>query len=203
MERSIAKAADNCGAIVMRGAGYEESMEIGGFYEVECHGPDGKLKWRDTIKNLVTTEGRNALLTHALKGSAYTSTAFVGLVESTGFSAYNATNTMAGLTAAGGGSPTNGWNEATSAMCAARQAITLGTAAAGSLATSSASTHAILATCTIKGCFLALRSTAGVASVATVGSTAGALYSAGNFSGGDKALSNGDTLSVSYTATLT
>ncbi len=42
----------------------------------------------------------------------------------------------------------------------------------------------------------------GTASTATVGNTAGALYSAGLFTGGDKGVGNGDTLSVSYTASL-
>ena len=36
----------------------------------------------------------------------------------------------------------------------------------------------------------------------TVGNTNGALYSAGLFSGGDRAVANGDTLNVSYTASL-
>ena len=52
----------------------------------------------------------------------------------------------------------------------------------------------------IKGAFLLARSTAGTAPSTTVGNTNGALYSAGLFSGGDKSVANGDTLSVTYTA---
>ena len=166
-------------------------------------------KWADEFANVVTTEGKNCGLTHHIKGSAYTATTFLGLIESVGYgfagangSGVAVTNLAASITAAGGASPANGWNEATSAMCASRGTPAWGTAAAGSLAVSSAVAFSILATCTIKGCFLMTRSTAGVAAVATVGSTAGMIYSAGLFSGGDKAVGNGDTLSVTYTASL-
>ena len=46
------------------------------------------------------------------------------------------------------------------------------------------------------------RSAAGTAPTTTVGNTNGALYSAGLFTGGDRAVANGDTLNVSYTASL-
>ena len=47
---------------------------------------------------------------------------------------------------------------------------------------------------TIKGCFLITNS--------TKGGTTGIIYSAGLFSGGDKPVQSGDTLSVSYSASL-
>lgn len=155
--------------------------------------------WSDVFHNTVVTEGKNAILTHFLKGSSYTASQVLGLIESTGYSAISATNTAANITAAGGGSPTNGWNEATSSMCAARQTPSFGTASAGSLA-ASATSHSILATLTSKGAFLMCRSTAGTAPSTTVGNTNGALYSAGLYSGGDRSGVNGDTLQVTYTA---
>lgn len=166
-------------------------------------------KWRDFHYNVVVTEGKNAALTHFLKGSAYTATAFLGLIESTGYgfagangSGVAATNLASSITAAGGASPANGWNEATSSMCAARATPTFGSASAGSLALSSPTSHSILATATIKGGFMIVRSAAGTASTSTVGNTSGALWSAGLFSGGDKGVANGDTLSVSYSTSL-
>jgi hypothetical protein len=40
-------------ASVIRGAGAFEQAAAHGRYEVECIGPDGKVKWRDTIENVV------------------------------------------------------------------------------------------------------------------------------------------------------
>jgi len=157
------------------------------------------LVWEDRFHNTVVTEGKNAILTHFLKGSSYTASQALGLIEDTGYSAISATNTAANITAAGGGSPTNGWNEAPSSTCAARQTPSFGSASSGSLA-ATATSHSLLATDTLKGAFLVCRSIAGTAASTTVGNTNGALYSVGLFSGGDKAGANGDTLNVTYTA---
>jgi hypothetical protein len=162
-----------------------------------------ELAWRDSwAPNLVTTEGKNAALTHVLKGSSYTASNTLGLIEDTGYSAVAAGNTAANITAVGGGSPTNGWNEAPVGTLATRGTPSFGTAGSGSLATSSAVALSIIATDTIKGAFLLIRSGAGTAPTTTVGNTNGALYSAGLFTGGDRAVANGDTLNVTYTASL-
>jgi hypothetical protein len=157
-----------------------------------------ELVWQDRFLNVVTTEGKNAALTHILKGSAYTASQALGLIEDLAYSAVAAGNTAANITT-GSGSPANGWNEAPAATCAARQTPSFGTASGGSLGTSSATAHATLATDTIKGAFLLCRSVAGVAPTTTVGNTSGALLSAGVFSGGDQPVSNGGTLNVTYT----
>lgn len=164
-----------------------------------------ELAWADEwvlAPNLVTTEGKNAALTHLLKGSSYTASNVLGLIEDTGYSAVGASNTAASITAVGGASPANGWNEAPSSTLAARGTPSFGTASSGSLATSSAVSLSIIATDTIKGAFLMIRSGAGTAPSTTVGNTSGALYSAGLFSGGDRSVANGDTLNVTYTASL-
>ena len=159
-----------------------------------------ELVWHDVVHNLITTEGGNALLTHALKGSAYTAAQTMGLIEDTGYTAVAITNTAANITAVGGGSPANGWNEAPVGTCATRGTPSFGTAASKQLATSSAVAFSTLATDTIKGVFLMARSTAAVAPTTTVGNTSGALYSAGLFSGGDQAVTASGTLNVTYTA---
>jgi hypothetical protein len=179
---------------------HDEALHFSGRYTFTCVGSDGQVKWVDYIDNLVPTEGKNAALTHLLKGSGYTASQVLGLIEDTGYTAVGATNTAANITAVGGGSPANGWNEAPVGTCAARATPSFGTASAGSLAASAAA-FSILATDTIKGAFLLCRSTAGVAPSTTVGNTAGALFSAGLFSGGDRAVVNGDTLNVTYTLT--
>lgn len=200
VERANAQA--QAGATVGQNTGVSEHAKATGVFVAECYGADGRLKWRDEFRNTVVTEGKNAALTHFLKGSTYTASQVLGLIEDTGYSAISATNTAGNITAAGGGSPTNGWNEAPSSTCASRGTPSFGTASAGSLATSSAVSFSIIATDTIKGAFLLCRSTAGTAPTTTVGNTNGALYSAGLFSGGDRAVANGDTLNVTYTASL-
>lgn len=157
------------------------------------------LVWEDRFSNLVTTEGKNTILHQFLKGSSYTASQALGLIEDTGYTAVAVGNTAASITAVGGGSPANGWNEAPVGTVAARQTPSFGTAGSGSLA-ATATSHSTLATDTIKGAFLMARSTAGTAPTTTVGNTSGALYSAGTFSGGDQAVSNGGTLQVTYTA---
>jgi hypothetical protein len=159
-------------------------------------------KWTDHFRNTVVTEGKNAFLTHALKGSSYTASQVLGLIEDTGYSAISASNTAASITAVGGGSPANGWNEAPSSTLATRGTPSFGTASSGSLALSSAVSLSIIATDTIKGAFMLMRSAAGTAPTTTVGNTSGAILSAGLFSGGDRAVANGDTLSVSYSLSV-
>lgn len=197
-----AAAADGQGASIQRGAGLQAQAQAEGVYVAKCFDAAGNLKWQDTFHNTVVTEGKNAALTHFLKGSAYTASQVMGLIEDTGYSAIAAGNTAGSITAVGGGSPANGWNEAPVGTCATRGTPSFGTASAGSLATSASVSFSILATDTIKGAFLLCRSTAGTAPTTTVGNTSGALYSAGLFSGGDRAVANGDTLNVSYTASL-
>jgi len=173
---------------------HAEAARAEGKYVVECIGADGKLKWRDTIENVVATVGKNLALDTYLAGASYTVTGpFLGLISSTSFSAVAAADTMAShsgwLEAGGANAPTYTGNRKTAAWSAA---------SGGSKALSSALSFAITGTGTIKGCFLVY----GSAAVNTKDDTNGTLYSAGLFSGGDRAVINGDTVNVSYTASL-
>jgi hypothetical protein len=190
-----------------------EGADASGFYRVEYRDERGVLQWEDAIENVWCLEGSEAVLTHALKGSSYTATCFLGLIESTGYGFAGANGTgvtkgaLAGsITAVGGASPANGWNEAPSSTVATRGTPSFGTASSSGVNSdlvTSAVALSTLETKTIKGCFLIVRSKAGTASVATVGSTAGALLSCGLFTGGDQVVSSGGTLNVTYTARLT
>lgn len=183
----IEKANAGAGGSASKGApcGIVEQVHAGGVYSVECVGPDGVVKWRDTIANLVTTAGKNDALDKYLAGSAYTAAWYVGLIDLTSYSAVAAGDTS---------SSHAGWLESTAYSNANRIAATFAAASGGSKATSAASAFSINATATIKGCFLITNN--------TKGGTTGILYSAGLFSGGDKAVANLDTLNVSYTASL-
>lgn len=224
-EKGNARAA--CGAEVIRGGGMSEQAEAHGRYRFECVGPveerrmeyvmlrdayhvaemDGdteemarvgalietipmETKWTDSIDNVVTTVGKNDALDKYLAGSGYTAAWFLGLISSTSFSAVAAADTM---------SSHAGWLEAGSTNAPAysqgtRPSAAFAAASGGSKATSAPSSYSITSAGTVKGAFLTSNS--------TKDGTTGILYSAGLFTGGDKVVGNGDTLNVSYTASL-
>lgn len=171
-----------------------EHAEAHGQYHVRCLGPDGKVKWEDVAENTVTTVGRNLALDTFLAGSSYTATGpFMGLISSTSYSAVATADTM---------SSHSGWLEAGLANAPTytgnRPTCVWSAASSASKALSASLSFAITSTGTVKGCFLVY----GTGALATKDTTAGTLYSAGLFSGGDKAVQNLDTLQISYTASL-
>lgn len=182
-EKADANSRGDCG--IGRNSGASERAEAHGRYVVECRGADGALRWREDIDNLVTTAGKNDALDKYLAGSAYTAAWYLGLISSASYTAV-----AAGDTAGSHG----GWTEATGYSQASRATASFASASAGSKSLSSAAVFSINANATIKGCFLISNS--------TKGGTTGVLYSAGLFTGGDKVVQSGDTLNVSYTASL-
>ncbi len=146
------------------------------------------IAWTEEIRNLVTTEGKNDQLTQYFKGSAYTATPFLGLVNNAGFTAYSTGDTAAQI----GG--TNGWAEGTPYSNATRVAWVGGTASGGSIDnTASVAAFNINATLTVRGGFVATSS--------TKNGTAGKLYGEADFSVARSVVS-GDTLNVTSTFTL-
>lgn len=182
MEKLNALSAAHSG--IGRAAGLGERAEAHGHYVVECRDAAGNLKWSDEIENLVTTAGKNDLLDKYLAGSAYTAAWYLGLVDGGSTPTYALADTMASH---------SGWTESTAYSNGTRPTPTFNAAASGSKATT-ATAFSINATATIAGCFLANNS--------TKGGTTGTLYSCGSFSGGNKAVASGDTLSVTYTASV-
>lgn len=187
-------AAATADASVTRGAGMAEEAHAHGRYFVQCFDKDGNLKWEDTAENVVTTVGKNLALDTYLAGAAYTVTGpYMGLISSTSYTAVSAADTMTSH---------SGWLEAGNANAPTytgnRKTAAWSSAASGSKSLSAALSFAITGTGTVKGCFL----TYGSGASATVDNTGGTLYSAGLFTGGDKIVASGDTLNVSYTASL-
>lgn len=185
-ELETAISAESNGAAVGRSAGAVSGAEAHGRYEVQCFDKDGNLKWSDAIENLVTTVGKNDALDKHLGGSAYTAAWYMGLIGAASYTAIAVGDTAASHA---------GWTESTAYSEGARPTASFSAASSGSKALSSAVVFTMNANTTIKGCFLI--------SNATKGGTTGVLYSAGLFTAGDKVLQTGDTLQVSYTASLT
>ena len=180
-----AKATDAQSASLVAGTGANETLSITGAYTVECFDSEGNLKWSEQIKNLVVTVGKNSMLNEFFSGSNYTAAWYLGLVNGASSPSYNAADTM---------SSHSGWTEFTSYSNSTRPAPTWGSASSGSKATT-ATAFNINGSGTVAGAFMTTDD--------AISGTGGTLYSAGNFSGGSRTVASGDTLNVTYTATLT
>ena len=167
----------------MNDSGLTAKFTLENYWQVECIGPDGKLKWSDEFTNLVVNAGLNDSLDKHLKGSSYTAAWYVGLISGTPTVA--AGDTMASHA---------GWAENQDYTGSTRPTLVLGTVSGQSVDNSaSKASYAINATATIGGAFLV--------NLPTKGQTSGTLYGGGAFSGGNRAVQNGDTLNVTVTAT--
>lgn len=189
-----APATDAIDCAVTRASGMTEAAQAEGRYEFVCYDPDGVEKWREVIDNVVCTVGKNLALDTYLAGSAYTVTGpFMGLISSVGFSAVSAADTM---------SSHAGWVEAGNANAPAysgnRKTAAWSAAAAGAKSLSAALTFTFTGAGTVEGGFLVF----GSGAVNTIDNTSGTLYSAGVFASGSKAVGIGDSVAVSYTASL-
>ena len=153
-----------------------------GKWNVICRDKHGRIKWRDTIDNLVTDAGEDEVLAATLKNAAQAAW-YVMLTDGT-------PTVAEGDTAASHA----GWVEVQTYSESVRETWN-GGAVSGQSVDNSASkaSFSINGTVTVGG--------AALISNNTKGGTSGILYSAGAFSGGDKSLANGDTLDVTATFT--
>jgi hypothetical protein len=170
-------------------------LHVKGRYHVECFEfAGGKKLWTAEIDNTVVTVGKNAMLDNFLAGSSYSVTGpYMGLISSASYSAISASDTMASH---------SGWLEAGSAnaptFSGTRQTAVFSSASGGSKALSAALSFTMTGSGTLEGAFIVL----GSGAVATIGSTAGTLFSAGTFSGGSQAVVSTNVVNVSYSASV-
>jgi len=177
---------DGAAASVIMGGGAAEQVRVHGRYTVWCI-RDGKEIWREEFDNLVTTVGKNDLLDKYLLGSAYTQTVRMGLCGTGTKAAGDTQASHAGWLEVGlANAPTYTGN---------RKDVTMGAAAAG-VSTSPVQAFAITSSGTVAGCFI------NNGGSATKDNTTGILFSAGNFTGGDRIVANLDTLNVTYSLTV-
>lgn len=179
-------------AMMVCGAQVGEAAMLKGVFTFE-HVRDGKVIYSESFPNLVATVGVNQMLDAALAGSAYTVTGpYMGLISSVGYSAISNADTMASHA---------GWTEAgvTNAptYSGTRKTCAWSAASARSKALSSALSFAITGNGTLKGAFINY----GSGATNVIDATTGTLFSAGLFTGGDRAVLSGDTVNVSYSVT--
>jgi hypothetical protein len=185
-----ASSSDIIGAAITRTVASSEKVAAGGVFTVQCIGADGQVKWEENLKNLVVNQGLQDMNTQYFKGVTYTATWYLGL-----YGAAASNNPTASDTAASH----PGFTEIVPYSNATRPAATFAaaTTADPSVITNSASpaSFSIDATATVGGAFLISDNTKS-------GST-GVLFSASDFAApGDRAVSTGDTINVTYTFSL-
>lgn len=191
MSTETSKAQDSVSASLVTNKGATERVGAGGVYTVTCVGADGVEKWSDTFHNLVVNQGLQDMNSKYFQGAGYTAGWYLGLVQGPGSgTTYAAGNTLASH---------SGWTELVpgTAYTGNRKAVTFGTATTADPSvidnSGSPSSFAMLVNSTVvAGAFLC--------SVAS--GTSGVLFSAGDFTGGDKTVDAGDTLNVTYSFSL-
>lgn len=178
---------DAVDATVSRGAGQTELIGLEGVYTFECFDAQGNLKWADQIENLTTNVGRKSLLDSYFANTG--GGAVVMGLKGTGTAAYADTQAShAGwLEVGNANAPTYSGTRKTPAFSATT------TANPAVLATSAAVVFSMTGSGTVAGAFI------NIGGASTIDSTAGILFSAGDFTAGSKTVTSGDTINVSYT----
>jgi hypothetical protein len=184
------KAADAVNVQVGGASAACAKVSGGGRYAIECRDKEGRLKWTAESDNLVVNAGLKDMNDKYFLGSGYTATWFLGL-----YGAGAANNPAAGDTAASHA----GWTESTAYSNATRPAASFAAASTAdpSVISNSGSPAVfnINATATIGGAFLISNS--------TKGGTTGILFSAADFQApGDREVTSGDTLTLTYSFSL-
>ena len=201
MQKELASCGDNAIATLQANVAIPEGMTQEGYYHVECRDAQGNLKWAEEVPNLVVAIGKQLMLDTLLKGSSYSVVGpYLGLTKVSLTPA--ATDTMTTLVTTNAAEFTNYTVGGSAVRGTAVFASSTSTGATPSNVTSSTAT-AITYTITgaggtVYGCFLVT----GTGAVNTQSSTAGTLYSEGNFSVA-KTTTAGDTVSVTYSTTAT
>jgi len=202
MSNELSNFGDHAVASLQANVVAPEGMGVEGSWHVECRDKDGNLKWVEEFPNLVVAAGKELLLNTLLRTSGtYTTVGpFLGLTKVSLTPAATDTMTTLVTTNSGefinytvGGSAVRG----TAAFAAATSTGTTPSNVTSS--TASAITYTITgAGGTVYGCFLVT----GTGAVSTQSSTAGTLYSEGNFSVA-KTTTAGDTVAVTYSTSAT
>jgi hypothetical protein len=187
MSNEIAKLGDAVDATVTRGAGSTEWLGMMGVYTAECYDAQGNLKWSDTIENLTTNVGRQNLLNSYFSNTG--GGAVVMGLMGTGTPAYTDTQSSHStwLEVGNTNAPTYSGTRKTPVFSTATNANP------SVLATSAAVVFSMTGSGTVAGAFI------NIGGSATIDSTTGVLFSAGDFTAGSKTVTSGDTINVTYT----
>jgi len=151
-----------------------------GKFSVLCIDSEGNTKWEQDFPNGITDVGVAYLLNAGFDSGSVTTTWYVGLIDNASFSALSASDTAASH---------SGWIENQDYSETTRVTWANDATAARTMSNSVSADFSMDATATIKGVF--------IISVSTKGGSTGTLWSTATF-GSNAAVTNGDTLKVTY-----
>lgn len=188
--KNFAKSTDKAFGAVISNKSVGDSVRGGGVFTVICTDKDGNFKWEAKSPNLVVNVGLQDMNNKYFAGSGYTATWYIGLYGAASSNNPASTDTMVSHI---------GWTENTSYSQATRPQATFGASTNADPSvisnTGSPAVFSINATTIIGGAFLTTSN--------TKGGTAGILFSAADFQApGDRSVTNGDTITVTYQFSL-
>lgn len=200
MTNETSRATDRLETAMNAAGPVSDVIKALGRFTAVCRDKDGKEIWQETFDNLLTQVGKALLLDQGLAGSAYTAVEYMGLISSASFSTVSGGDTMSShagwLEAGAANAPTYSGTRLTTVW----NASTLSGASAYSAtkALTSGLVFTFTGTGTVQGAF----TVGGSGATATIGNTAGTLFSAGTFTTPQPVVAT-NTLTVSYSVTLT
>jgi hypothetical protein len=201
MHKEVSGFGDVSNATLIKSTDFNEQVGVEGYYEVKCYDKDGKLKWEDTIGNLVVAVGKQLMLDTLLSGSAYTTVGpYMGLLNGTlTFSAANTMSSKLWTECGGGTAPAYSGNRPIPTFTASTSTGSSPTNVTSKTNSTNPTVFTFTSGGTVSGCFIVT----GPGAVSTKGDTNGILYSAGAFTAGNKTVASTDQLNVTYTTTAT
>lgn len=171
---------DAISAAVERKRQIAEFLKFDGKFSLQ-HFRKGELLGIYDFKNAVTNAGKNAILGIMFAGTTQITTWYMGLIDSSGYTALAAGDTMASHA---------GWNEFTSYSESTREEWVEAAPSGQAIGTSTVAEFTMSGSGTIKGGFIVSNS--------TKGGTTGTLWSTGLLAGGDVSVVTSDVLRMSY-----
>lgn len=173
------------GQLVANPMALKLAMAISQYWVVECYGPDGVLKWRESFPNLVVDVGLDEYLDRIYNSSGFTSADYVGLKDTGSIVAGDIMSSHGGWAIIPGTTYSNATDPAFSPAAASGQSLTNA---------ASKAVFNIIDTDTIFGAIIKDDNTKAGATGILLG---------GNDFAASRGVGNGDTLNVTMTAALT
>ena len=159
-----------------------ESLNLKGLVKAQLFDCRGALKWEDEVRNLIVNQGKNDILDTYFNAGTQITTMYIGLIDNSGFSAIDASDTHASHA---------GWTENEDYNEATRVLWNPGAAAGEAVVNASARDFTMNATAAINGIF--------IAETSTKGSTAATILWAATSFGTVVNVVNTDVIQITYT----